>query len=206
MPTVLATDVFGATPHVLGLARRLEAAAPQAAPVRVLDPYAGEAPGFADQDAAYAAFVQGPGPAAYAEHVARAATALGPGVLLVGMSAGATACWLALGADDPPPAARAALFYGTRIREHTDMAPACPVSCIWAREAHMDTHALAARLARIPGVDSLHADADHGFFNPGSPGYDAYAAEHWAAWLAGFLRRHAHPSHNGETAWTGSSS
>lgn len=173
-PTLLiATDIFGHTPEAQALARQLGAA------VRVVSPYGDERPRFGSEMEAYAAFSARTSIGKYAEELAAQLRAR-PVELALGFSVGASALWLCLaeaGLASCLPR-RAILYYGSRIRQHAQLTPACPTRLVFAeREAAFDPAELAARL-RTQGHDAtVIPGSAHGFMNPLSPGYDARLAE-----------------------------
>jgi dienelactone hydrolase len=184
MRIVLATEIHGRSAHVETLAARLSAHGR----VEIVDPYEGKPQAFAGEAEAYAAFLAGGGHAAYAEHLAGALKKSGPDTFLLGFSAGAGAAWLAAADPALPRPLGLIGFYGSRIREAPELTPRCPAVLVWpVREEHFDVDALAARLARTPGVTCLRTPYGHGFMNPLSLNFDAEGAARGAKWLEGVL-------------------
>lgn len=170
-PTLLiATDIFGHTPEVQALARELGAAA------LVVSPYGGERPRFASEMEAYAAFTARTSIARYTEVLAGRLRER-PFDLALGFSVGASALWLCLAEDTPCLPRRAALYYGSRIREHTELTPRCPTRLIFAEhEAAFAPAELTQRLLDR-GLDArIIPGSAHGFMNPLSPGYSPQLA------------------------------
>ncbi len=165
-PTLLlATDIFGHTPEMQAFARQLGGA------VRIVSPYGHERPRFSGEMEAYGAFQAAGGVEAYARALAPL-LAEKPWNLTVGLSAGASALWVALAQADTPPR-RAVLYYGSRIRQQAHLRPAGDIRLIFAqREASFDPAPLAAELARAGYDASVLPGTAHGFLNPLSPGYD----------------------------------
>jgi dienelactone hydrolase len=170
-PTLLlATDVFGLTPEARALAEALGLAA------TFVSPHA-DGRVFADEPEAYAAFVAAGGVAAYAEAVRRAlASAPCPFTFALGFSAGASALWLCLAeaALEAKLPQRAALYYGSRIREHASLRPRRPTRLVFAAQEASFAPAPLADALRQGGLDAaVIPGSAHGFMNPRSPGYDA---------------------------------
>ncbi len=173
-PTVLlATDVFGVTAELRALVRQLSAHVVSISPYR-------DAVAFAREQEGYAAFLKAGGVEAYARRAAESLRSGAPGHkksydVAIGFSAGATALWLCLAeaALDAHLPCRAALYYGSRIRDHASLKPRRPVQLIFAeREASFDPVPLAAQL-RAQGVEAaVLPGTGHGFMNPLSPGFD----------------------------------
>ncbi|MDR3641560.1 MAG: hydrolase [Humidesulfovibrio sp.] len=172
---LIATDIFGATPEILALAKTL------GAETLIVSPYGLEHMEFSDQHEAYAAFTARTSFPAYAEALRSAlAASARPVDLALGFSVGATALWLCLAEEAPWLPRCAALYYGSRIRDHAELSPRRPTRLIFAeQEPGFSPEDLAARL-RARGLDArLRPGSAHGFMNPRSPGFDAtlYASE-----------------------------
>jgi dienelactone hydrolase len=183
MLILIATEIWGRTPHVDALAESLR---PAGGHVTIIDPYAGADPGFRDEDEAYAGFLEQCGHEAYAHRVRQVLRAAEEPVFLAGFSAGAGAVWSAVCALDTDHARHAACFYGSAIRTMADLVPRVPVDMIFpAHEPRFDVLALADALGRTPLVDCHVVPEGHGFMNPLSTQYDESAARHWTAWLKG---------------------
>jgi len=183
---LLASDIFGRTPHLRGLAAELGRAFSSG--VDVLDPYAGAERSFASEGEAHAAFLAAGGLPAYAASVADALRACGGDAALLGFSAGGAAVWLA--ACDPalPPPRLAISVYARQLRHHADLAPRCPCRLIFpTSEEGFDVAALAARLAGTPDVAVLSAPYAHGFMNPLSRNFDAHGEAEWTRRLDALL-------------------
>lgn len=196
---LVVTDIFGATPALQSALARLQADAAQQAggtpavalQIHICQPLScmsGEAV-FANDQAAYQAFVQQGGLDSYLQQVNGALTDQQPDLLL-GFSAGAAALWCALnhtGGTTGPH--KALLCYGGQIRQHHQSAPKVPVTCLWSDETHFDVVALQQQLRHYNNLRQLHWPQHHGFINPHSAGFDAVAAaEFWRRcqqWIAG---------------------
>lgn len=162
---LLATDIFGHTPEMQDLARMLGGAA------RIVSPYGHQRPRFSGEMEAYGAFQAAGGVEAYARALAPL-LADKPWDLALGLSAGASALWVALAQADTPPR-RAVLYYGSRIRELRHLRPAGDVRLIFAeREKSFDPAPLAAELAQAGYAAEVLSGTAHGFLNPLSPGFD----------------------------------
>ncbi|MEZ7198619.1 dienelactone hydrolase family protein [Pseudodesulfovibrio karagichevae] len=181
MEIILATEIWGRTPHTDVLAALLR---PHADRVTVADPYDGRDPHFSSEEQAYAAYLDHGGLTPYARRVKALAKQAARPVLLIGFSAGAGAAWAAV-CTQGLPLLRACCFYGSAIRTMADRTPLAPVDLIFPdHEPHFDVDELAATLQAEPLVTCRRADAGHGFMNPLSENYDETASRRWTDWLA----------------------
>jgi dienelactone hydrolase len=180
MEIILATEIWGRTPHTDALADRLR---PYADRVTVADPFDGCDPRFASEEQAYAAYLDHGGLEPYARRVTDLAREAAHPALLIGFSAGAGAAWAAV-CTRGLPILRACCFYGSAIRTMTDRVPSAPVDLIFPdAEPHFDVDELATTLQAIPLTSCHRAEAGHGFMNPLSANYDETASRHWTDWL-----------------------
>lgn len=162
---LLATDIFGHTPEMQALARMIGGAA------RLVSAYGNERPRFSSEVEAYGAFQAAGGVEAYARTLAPL-LAEKPWDLAVGLSAGASALWVALAQSENPPR-RTLLYYGSRIRDLRHLRPAGDIRLIFAeREKSFDPAPLAAELAQAGYAAGVLPGTAHGFLNPLSPGFN----------------------------------
>lgn len=188
MDILLATEIWGRTPHVDALANSLH---PFAGRVMVADPYDGRDPCFPNETSAYAAYLEHCGHEEYARRVTLAAAEAAEPVFLVGFSAGAGAVWTAICTENLPVAG-ACCFYGSAIRNLSDTTPNAPVDLIFPdQEDHFDVAALADVLAAKPLTRCHRAGAGHGFMNPLSANYSPAEHRFWMDWLISKASRHA---------------
>jgi len=182
---IIASDIFGRTPHLEALRARI---CPDSAISELVDPFAGGQQGFADEDEAYAAFLAAGGLAGYKARLVETLYASGEDTALLGFSAGGAAVWLA--ACDPalPPPRLAISIYARQIRHHAGLVPRCPCRLIFPQsEEGFDVAALAACLTGTPNVTVLSAPYAHGFMNPLSRNFDAAGADEWTRRLDALL-------------------
>lgn len=185
MEIILATEIWGRTPHTDTLADLLR---PHTDRVTVADPFDGRDPRFVSEEQAYAAYLDHGGLAPYARRVTDLAREVASPVLLIGFSAGAGAAWAAA-CTKGVPILRACCFYGSAIRTMADRAPRAPVDLIFPdHEPHFDVDALADALKARPLASCHRADAGHGFMNPLSANYDETASRRWTDWLVRLAR------------------
>lgn len=179
MTVLIATDVFGFTPAVSSLVRSL------ACECLVLSPYedtpaagaenttAGAASLFSSEQKAYHAFLAGGGVARYADKLARTLRQRHADITMaIGFSAGASALWIVSALPEAVQLQSATLFYGSRIRDHQQLQPVCPVRLIFAeKEAAFDAAQLVAALRQRGHQAELARHTSHGFMNPYARGF-----------------------------------
>jgi dienelactone hydrolase len=106
-------------------------------------------------------------------------------IYLVGYSAGATVAWLLSGRKG---FAGAVGYYGSRIRNFSDLMPVCPVLLLFPhREEAFSVPTLAEMLSAKDGVRVRVLPGRHGFADRRSPRYDAAAAREADGLAAAFL-------------------
>lgn len=148
----------------------------------------GTAYGYDREEAAYEHYMRVGFAAAADEAAALAGRLAGRHrmIYLVGYSAGATVAWLLSGRDG---FAGAVGYYGSRIRDFSDLTPACPVLLLFpSHEETFFVPALTEKLAAKDGVMVRALSGRHGFADRRSPRYDAAAAQEADAIAAAFLR------------------
>jgi dienelactone hydrolase len=175
MHVFIATDIFGRTDAIEGLAQQF---AEQDVAVTVVTPYAGHTfRHFPDERTAYSAFLEECGHARYADILLTSIHATDARVLAIGFSAGASALW-----HISDGAARLSLhhiigFYPSQIRHALHIIPSCPVTLIFpCREAHFHLEPIMHRVSQLPHVACLKTGYLHGFMNPLSCHYSPHAA------------------------------
>lgn len=108
-------------------------------------------------------------------------------VYLSGYSAGATIAWLCSGEENMCSGIIG--YYGSRIRDYTDVVPKCPVLLIFAdQEKSFDVDRLADSL-KDKNIDIHILSGKHGFCDPFSKSYCSYSAEEAEILTDNFLRK-----------------
>lgn len=170
MKVLIASDIFGTTPELSTLAKRIHEEA------WIVSPYAAQCIEFGSEAEAYASFQQSGGLDAYAEKLSTAIAALRPDAL-VAFSAGATAGWRAL-SHGPLSIRLGVLFYGSRIRDYLHVRPTVPVKLVFAEhEKAFQVAPLLGQLCERGVTAEVVPGTRHGFMNARSPGYDAAAMQ-----------------------------
>lgn len=169
MNIVIAPDIFGITPSLNQLVKKLS----KQADVAIIDPYHGEEMGFKDEQQAYQAFLDEGGLDVYTEQLKIILTYIEQPVVLIGFSAGASALWRLTDKKLGLHASHFIGFYPGQIRYYLDVEPHIPTTLLMPKqEAHFDLQAV---INQLPVSDTLcitQFDLAHGFMNPISGGYD----------------------------------
>lgn len=105
-------------------------------------------------------------------------------VYVLGFSAGATVAWLC---GENPDCAGIICCYGSRIRDFTEIEPACPNLLIFAEEDSFSADALTAALENKPHTVIHKISARHGFLDKYGENYDENAAVQAKKYIDDFL-------------------
>jgi dienelactone hydrolase len=128
MRVLIVTDIFGKTDSLMKIANSLPGN------IHVLDPYSAKDMGFKTEDQAYQHFNRCVGIVEYSNQLISCLSAIQEPVYLIGFSVGATAIW---NVSDEPAFKNliigASCFYGSKIRESSNIAPHFPITLIWPK-------------------------------------------------------------------------
>ena len=181
MNLVLVSDIFGKTPALVTLAKKLNAN-------MIVDPYSGVDMAFNSEQQAYEYFIQHSGLENYESILHEAIKPLENNVILIGFSVGASAIWSMSAKSSVKTSAKGICFYGSQIRHHTELNPAFEIELIFPHyEQHFDVKALQAKLATKPNVSAKCIDYLHGFMNPHSNNFNQRAYDETLAVLSNKL-------------------
>lgn len=106
-------------------------------------------------------------------------------IIVLGLSVGGSAAWLASasGVIDG-----AVALYGSRIRDHLEVEPRCPVKTIFALgEANFNSQVLSDIVGTIPYVNSTVLNYDHGFCLSDSPTFSSLGQHEAIAQIESFV-------------------
>jgi dienelactone hydrolase len=166
MRTIIAADLYGVTAQLRSMMRPLGCAA------IFVSPWDTEACPFPNEDEAHRAFVSGHGLESYADKISAAAGR--EPAFIIGFSVGASAAWLHAASGNCNEDSAATLFYGSRIRDYSSLAPKCQVSAIFAEtEASCSPAQIAGIIASKRVHTFLEKATKHGFMNPCSVNFAA---------------------------------
>lgn len=170
MAIVLVSDIFGKTPALIELAHALNAEF-------IVDPYKGVDMAFTNETDAYAYFIQHVGIETYLGHLTEHITTIlkqhKSELSLVGFSVGAAAIWRLSANDTSNKINQAFCFYGSQIRNYTEISPHFPVTVIFPKsEPHFDVSSLQQIIATKKQVTVVQSSCFHGFMNKQSSNYN----------------------------------
>jgi len=172
MNIVIAPDIFGITPSLKVLVKKLS----KQAEVAIIDPYHGEEIDFRDEEQAYQAFLDEGGVDSYTEQLKIILTYIEQPVVLLGFSAGASALWRLVDEKLGLEACHFIGFYPGQIRHYLDVVPHIQTTLIMPRqESHFDLNAVIKQLPKTNMLSVNQCSLEHGFMNPKSSGYNAKA-------------------------------
>lgn len=163
---VIVTDIFGSTEELSALCGNLKE---QGVGVTCISPYT-RPEVFSSEEQAYAAFTACGGMDSYIEKVRRLLLVSGQTSNVIGFSAGASVLWAL---SQQIEFDRALLFYPGQIRHYLDVSPINkPVIVFPKRERHFDLQQIITKLRGASSAQILQIEAEHGFVNASSQGYD----------------------------------
>ena len=90
-------------------------------------------------------------------------------VFVLGFSVGATLAWSCC---ENSSCSGIIAFYGSRIRDFTELNPTCPTFLAFASEDSFDVEKVAKKLNAKPDLSVFQYEAKHGFYDCCSPNYD----------------------------------
>lgn len=168
MRILIVTDVFGMTPAVTSIIRAV------GQQCLVVSPFDDAQLYFQEEKTAYYAFLAQGGVARYAAKLERTLNEQTAEIqMAIGFSAGASALWIASANKSAMQLRASILFYGSRIRDHKNLQPLCPVRLIFAEnEAVFNAAELSSDLRNLGHQTELASGSSHGFMNPYSRGFD----------------------------------
>lgn len=162
---LIATDVFGHTPAVSGLARQLGGNAV------IVSPWDDPGCHFRTEQEAYQAFIVDGGIGRYAEKLDKVLREEQALKFVIGFSAGASALWINSEREYMQKIRQTVLFYGSRIRDCREIQPRCPVRLIFAeQEPAFNPQELVNDLRQRGHTADVVKGTSHGFMNTYSRG------------------------------------
>jgi dienelactone hydrolase len=180
MSIILVSDIFGITPSLIEISKKLGANS-------IVDPYFGQMMGFKNEEAAYSYFVNEVGLDNYLLKLQQVIKSIKHQTTLIGFSVGATAIWRLSEKECNNLVKEAFCFYGSQIRHYTAIAPRFKINMVLPKsEPHFDIAELQNIVSVKANVNVNKVEYLHGFMNYHSKNYsEAAYKEHieclWAS-------------------------
>jgi len=169
MSIILVSDVFGKTPALVQLCEALNAKL-------IVDPYDGQNMRFANEADAYAYFMAEIGLEVYLAKLKKTLESSQTVSTLIGFSIGASLVWKLSETVGCDSVKRAICFYGSQIRNLTEVVPQIDVELIFPKsEPHFNVSELLASLTNTPKATTTQVDYLHGFMNLYSDNFNKQA-------------------------------
>lgn len=177
MNIILVSDVFGVTPALLEIAKRLGACS-------IVDPYEGQLMGFENEADAYSYFVKTVGLDNYLSTLLKAVGLIESPIILISFSVGASVVWRLSEIKDNSLIKQAFCYYGSQIRNFTKIEPRFKINLVFPEsESHFDVVKLQNSLSKRNNVATKKVKYLHGFMNYYSSNYSEYGYTEHIAFL-----------------------
>jgi dienelactone hydrolase len=158
--TLFITDIYGRTPPLLELAKNITDS------FDVVDPYDGRELSFKTEREAYEFFNKEVGLETYTNKVRDHLSGLNLPTRVVAFSAGASAMWRVSEEFTKETITQAECFYGSRIREDTNINPNIPIHLIFpSKEPSFSVSKLIQEIEQKAHVTVTKTKHLHGFMN-----------------------------------------
>lgn len=168
MNVVIVADIFGKTPALVDFANALGCFV-------IIDPYHATELDFATESEAYCYFSEQVGLECYMQIISQQLQQMTASTVIA-FSVGATAIWRLSETSIAKKVNNAICFYGSQIRNDTDINPLFPVELLFPiHEDHFDVDKLQRILALKNNVTCTQLPYLHGFMNPHSMNYNEIA-------------------------------
>lgn len=165
MRLILVSDVFGLTPALLDLSKKLGWCS-------IIDPYKNQMMEFKSEPEAYSYFIETVGLDSYFSSLLSTIHLLKEEVTLIGFSIGASAIWKLSGVTNHN-IKQAFCFYGSQIRNLTQIEAKFKMNLIFPKsEPHFDILELHNTLSKKANVETTKIEYLHGFMNYYSSNYN----------------------------------
>ena len=176
MNLIIVADIFGKTPALEKLCSNLPGA------TRIIDPYDSVFMDFKNEEQAYKYFIKNTGMKKYTDTLCQAISSESD--QLIGFSVGACAIWLLSEHEISQNISGAVCFYGSQIRDATDLFPKFPIKVILPKQEELfSVKELSSKLELKQNVKIHQSRYLHGFMNVYSKNYNQTAYNHYLQWL-----------------------
>ncbi|MCB2149426.1 MAG: hypothetical protein KQI81_23300 [Deltaproteobacteria bacterium] len=178
MHRIVVSDIFGKTSELEELCNSLKAR------VEIVDPYSGKFMCFKKELEAYEYFMANVGIQAYAELLLEKLASVSNPTTLIGFSVGASAIWKVSGNHNVDFIKNAICFYGSQIRNHTEVNPCFNIDLIFpTSEPIFSVGELANTLSKKSCVAVHNTPYLHGFMNSLSKNFSHVGYNEYIDWL-----------------------
>ena len=167
---IIVSDIFGRTPELEELASELWGRYEQ---IHIIDPYGGQTVEFGSEQDAYQYFQKHCSIEKLSEMALEKIAESNTRCDLMGFSVGASAIWFISETRYAHKIMTAICFYGSKIRDLSDIAPRFRIQLIFpAHEHHFDVARLASVISKKANVECIQTKYMHGFMNKRSENFD----------------------------------
>lgn len=178
MHRIVVSDIFGKTSELENLCNALKAR------VEIIDPYSGKFMRFKEESEAYEYFMTNVGIQAYSELLLEKLSSVSNPTSLVGFSVGASAIWKVSGNLNIDFIENAICFYGSQIRNHTEVNPCIDIDLILPiSEPGFSVSELGSCLSKKSSVEIHNTPYLHGFMNSLSKNFSHVGYNEYIDWL-----------------------
>lgn len=173
MKLLLVTDIFGNTEAISDLLTELESAYQE---IEIIDPYNGDNHYFENEEVAYRKFSEVCCICNYSNKLEEILKKQSSSVDVIGFSVGATAAWEMTSRNVSKKIRQAVCFYGSRIREKTEINPKCKTTLIFPKyETNFDVEEVIKIIEAKKNTETVITNYLHGFMNIMSYNYSKMA-------------------------------
>jgi len=173
MKLLVVTDIFGRTQAVIDFASELSETYEE---IEIIEPYDGENHQFENEDEAYRKFNEVCGIRTFSTKLEAILEKQINPVEVIGFSVGATCTWEMTSRKVSQKIRKAMCFYGSKIREKTEISPRCQTTLIFPKfEAGFDLEETIKKIESKENVEIIRTNFLHGFMNKCSINYSESA-------------------------------
>lgn len=181
MKLIVVSDIFGKTEALVQLTDQLS---PRYRHVAVIDPYSGESINFKNEETAYQHFQKYCGLNKLNELLGTEIEKSDEKIDILGFSVGGTSAWEISGKSFSKPIRNIVCFYGSRIREKTNISPLFPTSLIFpAIEKGFELEPVIRIVEKKKNVEIIRTELLHGFMNRQSINFSETGYKYFSEWL-----------------------
>ena len=180
MDTIVVSDIFGRTPALEKFCNDLHSTT-----VKIVDPFDGYFMGFKTESEAYSYFIENIGLEKYSEILINKFLNSKEKNTLIGFSIGASAIWKASNVLSKKVIFNSFCFYGSQIRNFTNIEPNFNVNIILPKEEEtFSVHELEKMITHKQKVTVYNSNYLHGFMNLYSNNYNKNGYNMYLKWLS----------------------